>query len=126
MQNRRPEAPEPALRLLGLAARAGALLPGTERVREAARRGTVHFAVVAADTSDNSNDKLLPLLSRRGVPHVVAFTRAELGAAVGHAPLSAVGITQASLARQIAAALESGVAERGTGITSEAGINDSE
>lgn len=113
MRNRRPEAPEAALRLLGLAARAGALLPGTERVREAARRGTVRFAIVAADTSDNSNDKLLPLLSKSGVPHVVAFTRAELGAAVGHAPLSAVGITQESLAGQIAIALESGATERG-------------
>ena len=126
MRNRRPEAPEAALRLLGLAARAGALLPGTERVREAARRGTVRFAVVAADTSDNSNDKLLPLLSKRGVPHVVAFTRAELGAAVGYPPLSAVGITQASLAEQIGAALESGLGERGTGTTSEAGNDRSE
>jgi ribosomal protein L7Ae-like RNA K-turn-binding protein len=76
---------------------------------------------VAADTSDNSIDKLLPLLLKRGVPHVVAFTRAELGIAVGHAPLSAVGVTQASLARQIAAIWESGVAERGSGGTGEAG-----
>jgi ribosomal protein L7Ae-like RNA K-turn-binding protein len=81
---------------------------------------------VAADTSDNSNDKLLPLLLKSGVPHVVAFTRAELGAAVGHAPLSAVGITQESLAGQIAIALESGAIERGKGNTSEAGIESSE
>ena len=95
---RGPAAPEAALRLLGLATRAGALLPGTERVREAARGGSLRFAVVAEDTSENSNDKLLPLLEKRGVPHVVAFTRDQLGSAVGRSPLSSVGITDASLA----------------------------
>jgi ribosomal protein L7Ae-like RNA K-turn-binding protein len=119
VRNRRPAAPEAALQLLGLAARAGALLPGTERVREAARRGAVHFVIVAADTSENSNDKLLPLLEKRGVPHVVAFTRAELGVAVGHAPLSAVGITQKSLAKSVAKAFESGLGRRGMGSTNE-------
>lgn len=101
MAHRRPEASEAVLRLLGLAARAGALLPGTERVREAARSGTLRFALVAEDISDNSQDKLLPLLSSRGVPHVVRFQRAELGAAVGKAPLSAVGISVQSFADRV-------------------------
>jgi ribosomal protein L7Ae-like RNA K-turn-binding protein len=96
-----PVAPDSALRLLGLAARAGALLPGTEPVRDAARRGSLRFALVAEDTSDNSLDKLLPLLVKRGVPHVMAFTRAQLGAAVGRAPISAVGITLQSFAAQL-------------------------
>src|SRR5687768_14391878 len=90
---RRPEASEAVLRLLGLATRAGVLLPGTDRVREAARSGDLRFAIVAEDISDNSQDKLLPLLRSRGVPHAVGFRRSELGAAVGRAPLSAVGIT---------------------------------
>jgi ribosomal protein L7Ae-like RNA K-turn-binding protein len=106
------------LRLLGLAARAGALLPGTERVREGARGGLLRFAIVAEDTSDNSNDKLLPLLAKRGVPHIVAFTRDQLGAAVGRGPLSAIGITDESLARQVSLRFtesESGAPVRGTG-----------
>ena len=74
-------------------------------MREAARGGTLRFAIVAEDTSDNSLDKLLPLLEKRGLPHVVAFTRDELGAAVGRAPLSAVGITDANFAEQLRTAL---------------------
>lgn len=102
MAHRRAVAPDDAaLRLLGLAARAGALLPGTERVREAARSGILRFALVAEDISDNSQDKLLPLLKSRGIPHVVRFRRAELGAAVGKAPLSAVGITVQSFADRV-------------------------
>lgn len=93
--------PEPGLHLLGLAARAGAVVPGTVRVRDAGRAGTLGFAVVAADASANSRRKLIPLLDARNVPYAVEFTRAELGAAVGRAPLSAVGVTDRSLAGQL-------------------------
>jgi ribosomal protein L7Ae-like RNA K-turn-binding protein len=93
--------PDPALSLLGLAARANALVWGTERVRDAVRGGEVLFVIVAADVSDNSLDKLVPLLEKRGVPHVVRFDRAQLGDAVGKAPLSAVGLTDASFAARL-------------------------
>jgi ribosomal protein L7Ae-like RNA K-turn-binding protein len=83
-------------------------------VREAARAAALRFAIVAEDTSDNSNDKLLPLLSKRGVPHVVAFTRAQLGAAVGQPPLSAIGVTSDSFADQLAGLFESGDSLGGT------------
>jgi ribosomal protein L7Ae-like RNA K-turn-binding protein len=83
-------------------------------VREAAREAALRFAIVAEDASDNSNDKLLPLLSKCGVPYVVAFTRAQLGVAVGRAPVSAVGVTTESFASRLATLLESGDSLRGT------------
>lgn len=89
------------LRLLGLSARAGAVVPGTERVREAVRAGAAHLVIVAADASDNSRDKLEPLLGARGVPWIVAYDRAALGAAVGRAPLSAIGVTDRRLAERL-------------------------
>lgn len=90
------------LRLLGLAARAGALVPGSERVREAARAGELGFAVVAADASGYRRDRLVPLLEGLGIPHIVAFDRARIGHAVGRAPLGAVGVTTASFAERLA------------------------
>jgi ribosomal protein L7Ae-like RNA K-turn-binding protein len=87
--------------MLGLAARAGAVLPGTDRVREAARSGSLEFALVASDASDNSRDKLLPLLDARQIPYAAVLERAALGAAVGKAPLSAVGITEKRLASRV-------------------------
>jgi ribosomal protein L7Ae-like RNA K-turn-binding protein len=110
---RRPIAAEAALRLLGLAARAGALLAGTERVRVAARAATLRFAIVAEDVSANSLDKLVPLLNARGIPYVRAFTREDLGAAVGKAPLSAIGITDETLSLRIRRELETS-AEHGS------------
>lgn len=90
------------LRLLGLAARAGAVVPGSERVRHAARDGELRFAIVAADTSGHRRDRLVPLLSGLGVPHVVAFDRVRIGHAVGRAPLGAVGITEVAFAERLA------------------------
>jgi ribosomal protein L7Ae-like RNA K-turn-binding protein len=87
--------------MLGLAARAGAVVPGTDRVREAARSGTLHFVLVASDLSDNSRDKLLPLFDKRQVPYAIVSNRDALGGAVGRAPLSALGITEKKLAQRV-------------------------
>src|SRR5690606_1072173 len=97
--------PDAALRLLGLAARAGSLVPGTGQVRQAVRGGRVRLAIVAADASANSQEKLLPLLAAKRVPHVIALSRAALGQAVGRGSLSAVGLTDARLAERVAALL---------------------
>jgi ribosomal protein L7Ae-like RNA K-turn-binding protein len=87
--------------MLGLAARAGAVIPGTERVREAARSGSLHYVLVASDLSDNSRDKLLPLLETRQIPYAIVSDRDALGGAVGRAPLSALGITERKLALRV-------------------------
>jgi ribosomal protein L7Ae-like RNA K-turn-binding protein len=97
-----------ALDMLGMATRAGVVVPGTERVRSAARDGTLGLAIVAADASRNSRDKLVPLLAARGIPHVVMYDRGELGAAVGRGPLSAVGVIEPTLAARLQALLRGG------------------
>jgi ribosomal protein L7Ae-like RNA K-turn-binding protein len=103
---------EQALRLLGLAARAGGVVPGTDRVRIAARRDEVEFVLVAADASANAREKLLPLLRARGVPYMEAYSRVELGRAVGRSPLSAIGLTDVSLTGRVRELIgESGVQE---------------
>lgn len=100
--------PDRALGLLGMAARAGAIVPGTERVREAVRGGGVRLVLVATDASGNSREKLLPLLEARGVSHVIQYDRNELGAAVGRSPLSAVAVVEATFADRLRALLRDG------------------
>jgi ribosomal protein L7Ae-like RNA K-turn-binding protein len=99
------QAADRALGLLGMSARAGAVVPGTGRVREAARGGSLRLAVLATDASENSRDKLVPLLEATGIPHVFRYDRNELGTAVGRSPLSAVGILDEGLADRLLALL---------------------
>jgi ribosomal protein L7Ae-like RNA K-turn-binding protein len=90
-----------ALGLLGMAARAGAVISGTDRVREAARGEGVRLVLLASDASANSREKLVPLLTARGISHVIRYDRNELGAAIGRGPLSAVGVTDRALADRL-------------------------
>ena len=97
-----PGAPLRALlSLLGLAARARALSMGTDMVRGAAREGKLSAALLAADASPTQARKLEPLLQARGIPFAVCSTQAELGAAVGRGPVSAVGLNDPSFARRV-------------------------
>ena len=99
---------DPALQLLGLAARAGAVSAGTARVQDQVRQGRARFVVVAEDLTETGRDKLIPLLESRHTPYTVRYERARLGQAVGKGPLAAVAVTQADLATRIEAMLGNG------------------
>ncbi len=92
---------------MGLAARAGVVAAGTERVREGVREGAVRFVVVAADLTATGREKLVPLLEGRGVPYTVRYDRARLGWAVGRSPRAAVGVEDAGLAARLESLLAS-------------------
>ena len=96
------------LRLIGLGVRSRGAVVGVEQVRQAAKRGKLAFAVVAPDASQNSLDKLVPLLQARGVRYAESVSATELGAAVGRESTAAVGIVDRQLAKGIRDIVESG------------------
>lgn len=108
--NAGPASPGRALLdLLGLAARARAFVHGTDATRRGVRDGEVAGVLLAADTSPTQSKKLVPLLQARGVPYAACLTRAEMGAASGLGPVSALGFTDRNFARralELAAALD--------------------
>lgn len=87
--------------LLGLARRAGGVVPGTEAVREAIRAGRARLVLMAQDASPAQSDKVLRTLAGRPAPHASWGSREELGTAVGLAPLSAVAVTNPDLAAEM-------------------------
>ena len=96
------------LRLVGLGVRGRLAVVGVQLVREAALRDKVLLAVVAPDASANSLNKIVPLLTARGVRVVDAPGAAELGAAVGRESTAVVGITDGQLAKGIQELVEAG------------------
>ena len=93
------------LGLLGLGVRGRNVVVGAERVRLDAMKGVVHLAVVAADVSQHSLDKVVPLLRARRIEMIEWPSAAELGAAVGRETTAAVGIVDQGLARGIRGAV---------------------
>jgi ribosomal protein L7Ae-like RNA K-turn-binding protein len=108
---------ERILRLIGLGVRSRGVVVGVDRVREAAKSGKLALAVVAADASKNSLDKLLPLLNARRVNLIEVPSAAELGAAAGRDQTAAVGVLDPQLANGII-----GLTRTGPGRAPEEGV----
>lgn len=94
-----PSARKKILGLVGLGIRGRRAVVGVQQVRDGARRGKVKLALVAGDASKNSMDKVVPLLTARGVAMLEGFSARELGAACGREAVSVVGVLDAGLAR---------------------------
>ena len=90
---------------MGIARRAGAVAPGTDAVRHAIRAGEAKVVLLAGDASPVQLDKIARTMNECSIPKARLVTRDMLGAAVGLAPLSAVAVTNASLAEQLVAEL---------------------
>ncbi len=90
-----------ALALLGLAMRAGAVARGTDATRRAIQDGSAAILLLARDASDIQQQKVLRLLEHRETPRASVGSRADLGAAIGSAPVSAIAITAESFAEQV-------------------------
>ncbi|MES2179786.1 MAG: ribosomal L7Ae/L30e/S12e/Gadd45 family protein [Gemmatimonadota bacterium] len=96
------------LRLIGLGVRGRGAVVGVERVREGAKKNKVAYAIVATDASQNSLDKIVPLLNARRVRFVEVPSAAELGGAVGRETTAVVGIVDRQLAKGIRELVEAG------------------
>jgi ribosomal protein L7Ae-like RNA K-turn-binding protein len=95
------------MRLLGLGARGRGVVIGVNQVRESARSNKVALAVVATDASQNSLDKVVPLLNARRVRFIEVPSAAELGMAVGREQTTVVGIVDRQLAAGVRKIVES-------------------
>jgi ribosomal protein L7Ae-like RNA K-turn-binding protein len=89
------------LRLVGLGRRSRGVVVGVERVRDAALRNRLAFAVVAPDVSRHSLEKIVPLLTARRVRWISGPSARALGSAVGRETTAAVGIVDRQLASGI-------------------------
>ena len=96
------------LRLVGLGIRSRGAVVGVERVREGIRKDKVAFAIVASDASQNSLDKIVPLLNARRVRFIEIPSATELGGVAGRESAAVVGIVDRQLAKGIRQLVESG------------------
>lgn len=88
-----------ALDTLGLARRAGQVTAGFEQVRAALRADGVAVLLAAADGAADGRRKLRGLA--RDLPLITAFSRAELGAALGRDDVVHVAVAPGPLARRL-------------------------
>jgi uncharacterized protein len=102
-----------ALDRLGLEARAGMLATGSERIDEAARKGSLHALYHAADAGEDGNRKLDQAWrvgadeegsGRRGL--ILSVDRTILSAALGRENVVHIGVIDARAAARVSAAID--------------------
>lgn len=86
------------IRYLGLARRAGRVVPGYRTCVNAVRAEKIKFMIVAEDTSENTKDKFSSLCKNHRIPMAVFGTVAELSAAAGYGNIGIYGITDKNFA----------------------------
>ena len=88
-----------ALDCLGLARRAGQVAVGFEQVRACLRSAAPAVLVAAADSAPDGRNKLRRLAP--DLPVIMAFSRAELGAALGREAVVHVAVAPGRLAQRL-------------------------
>lgn len=89
------------LQFLGIALRAGRLIAGEYPCLEAVRAGKGFLLVVAADASPRTADRLIRAARPKGLPFITAYTKEELGRALGQAQRAALLVTDNNIARRL-------------------------
>ncbi|MFB6260622.1 MAG: L7Ae/L30e/S12e/Gadd45 family ribosomal protein, partial [Thiohalorhabdaceae bacterium] len=84
---------------LGHAHRAGAVVPGMERVTQALEEGQANWVLAATDAAERTRKWMATRAGHDGV--VTALTKSELGAVLGTAEVGVLAITQPRLAEKI-------------------------
>ncbi len=91
------------LGLIGLAAKAGQLVKGTDAVLEGLANGKVHLVIVAVDAGKVVSADVTASCTANGVPgyRCKVLDKEKLGALMGRAALAVIGITSINFARGI-------------------------
>ena len=95
-----------ALSQLGLALRAGKLVTGDETVLKTVRQGKAKLVFVASDASDNTKKKYRDKCATYKVILSEAFTRLELGLAIGREDQVLIALTDSGFANMIRGQIE--------------------
>jgi ribosomal protein L7Ae-like RNA K-turn-binding protein len=96
-------APEPdrALRMLGLATRAGKTVTGAQGCGTAVVRGKAWLVLVAADAADDTRERMIRLCAREDIPCRITGNGELLGQYTGKDCRMVVGVTDPDLADRI-------------------------
>ena len=98
---------ERAFGMIGLAARAGKVVSGSDAVKGAIRSGNVELLIITRDISRNSLDKILKNMTNDKEIACFSFaTSDELGDTLGKPNRTVAAITDKSFAEGISAILE--------------------
>lgn len=77
---------------LGMAQKAGAIVSGSDALRQALTQATVHCLILAEDAAVSRETDYKTLCAAMQLPCVRLFSKEELGSCLGKSPRTAIGV----------------------------------
>lgn len=93
------------LHSLGLAKKAGVLVLGHDKVKEAAAKGRLALVVMAHDASPSTRQDISKMAQRHGLPLYFIGERSRLSALFGQANATVIGLEKAPISATVQTAL---------------------
>ncbi len=92
---------DPALSMIGLAAKAGAVKSGALMIESSIKSESACLVIIAGDASLGTVKKIKDMCSYRNVPAVTYSNKEMLGKCIGKEMRSALAVTDENLAKAI-------------------------
>lgn len=97
-----------ALGMLGLARRAGKVLPGMPLTQKAVRGGRARLVIIASDASENTKKAAVSMCTYYRTGYEICFDKEQLSGAIGTADTAVMTVTDAGFAKAILDKIRSG------------------
>ena len=95
--------------MLGLAAKAGAVVSGEFSVEQALKKGKADLVIIAGDASENTKKHFNDMCSFRNIPVYVVSTKYKLGHCIGRGERASIGILDRIFARKLISMIQEGL-----------------
>lgn len=90
------------LQFLGLTKRAGKLQEGYNKCEDALKRKKIYLIIVSLDVSQNTVDKFINYSEKYGIPVINAYSKKELGDALGLEEIKVIGVSDKKMSERLA------------------------
>lgn len=86
---------------LGLAKRSGNVLEGYSKCNEERNRRKLYLFIISPEASDSSKRKFINHCNTKNIPYIEAFSKEELGEAVGRPEIKIMAILDENIAKKL-------------------------
>ena len=90
-----------SLNMIGLCMKAGKIKAGEFSVEQSVKAGESYLVIIAEDASDNTKKKFTNMCNYRELPFVIAYSKEELGRAIGKEMRATVSVNDENFAQSI-------------------------
>jgi ribosomal protein L7Ae-like RNA K-turn-binding protein len=89
------------LQFLGIAKKSGNLIEGYNKCEELLKRSGLSLLILSVDCSVNTKDKFIKYCTNYNIPFIESFSKEELGAPIGRAEISILGVTDRKISDKL-------------------------